>query len=289
MILLDLNQIMIANLFQQLKGHTDSELNESMLRHMVVNTIRSLKVKFSDEYGRLIICADGRNVWRKKEFPYYKANRKESREKDELDWPTIFKSLTTIKEELKEYFPYKVIDINEAEADDIIGTIAHLKGNELNMGEKILILSSDKDYIQLHIYGNVKQYDSINKKWVVHSDPKQYLQEHIYKGDRGDGIPNVLSPGDIFLQEGKRQKPVTKPRMAKWNNGDELTPELLANIERNRKLIDLSMVPEDLKHRIIDEFETENTKNCSKLLRFFIDKDLMLLTEHLSEFKERTQ
>ena len=213
MILVDLNQVMISNLMGQLHSSRTNEVDEDLLRHMVRNGIRSYRNKFSEEYGELVICCDDTNNWRKDSFPYYKAHRKTNRDESDLDWPNIFNCLNAIRDELKEFFPYKHIRVNRCEADDIIGTICHQEGVAMGDGkEKILILSGDKDFIQLQVYSNVSQYDPVRKKMVKHNDPAQYLLEHIAKGDRGDGIPNALSADDTFVSGG-RQKPMRANRL----------------------------------------------------------------------------
>lgn len=282
MILVDLNQVMIANLMANLGSHTNAVIDENMIRHMVLNSLRGNKVKFEKDFGEIIICADDKNYWRKAAFPYYKASRRKSRDESELDWNAIFTALNRIREELKIYFPYKVIQIDHAEADDIIGTICHIEGTELNTGEPILILSSDKDYIQLHKYANVQQFDPIRKRWVKHSDPEAYLLEHIIKGDAGDGIPNVLSP-DNCLVIGERQKPITKKRMEELS-GTISNEQALRNFKRNQSLIDLSQIPNNIREQIVERYEEENTKDKSQLFNYFMANKLRNLMEHLQEF-----
>jgi hypothetical protein len=282
LILIDLNQVMISTLMAQIGNHHNTSIDENMLRHMILNTIRSYKSKFSPDFGEIIICADDKNYWRRKVFPYYKASRKKSREESELDWNSIFTSINKIKEELNTVFPYKVIQIESAEADDIIGTICHLKGQIIGNNENILIISSDKDYIQLHQYTNVKQYDSIKKKWITHSSPLSYLKEHIMKGDVGDGIPNILSPDNCFVI-GERQKPLTKKRQEEFVY-ETSSEQVQRNFKRNENLIDLSKVPEYIKEKVIAKFEEENTKDRSKLLNFFMEKNLRNLMECITEF-----
>jgi 5'-3' exonuclease len=282
-VLVDLNQVMIANLMVQIGNHHNAEVDENMIRHMVLNSIRFNRMKFKDEFGELIICADDKNYWRRQMFPYYKAARRKNREESELDWTAIFNALNKVRQELKDVFPYKVIQIDGAEADDIIGTIIHQEGRELNTGEKFLILSGDKDYIQLHKYANVKQYNPVLKKWVVHSNPEQYLLEHIIKGDAGDGVPNILSPDNSFVMN-IRQKPVTKKRLEEWIDINKMSSEVKRNYLRNKSLIDLSQVPESLQQSILEAYSAENTKDRSQLLNFFIKNRLKLLTESLSEF-----
>lgn len=282
-ILVDLNQVMIANMMVQIGNHRNAEVDESMIRHMVLNALRANRVKFHQEFGELIICADDKNYWRRQMFPYYKAARKKQREDSELDWHAIFHALNKVREELKTVFPYKVIQIEGAEADDIIGTIIHKEGSIMDAGEKFLILSGDKDYIQLHKYGNVKQYSPVLKKWITHSDPEMYLAEHILKGDQGDGIPNVLSPDNSFVMN-IRQKPVTKKRLEEWMDINSMSSEVKRNYLRNKSLIDLAEIPSHIQDRILEEYARENTKDRSQLLNFFIKNRLKLLTESLGEF-----
>lgn len=283
MILVDLNQVMISNLMMQIGNHHNAQLDENMLRHMILNTLRFNRNKFGNEYGEYIICADDKDYWRKKSFPYYKARRKMDRQKSELDWNTIFCVLNKVREELKEFFPYKVIQIDHAEADDIIGTIVHEEGQELNTGEKILILSGDKDYIQLHKYANVNQYDPTRKKWIRHSDPEAYLREHIIRGDAGDGVPNILS-NDNCLVVGERQKPITKKRLAEWTDNASMDENVLRNFHRNRMLIDLELVPDNIKEEALRRYNADDGKDRSLLLNYFIKNKLRTLMEHINEF-----
>lgn len=283
MILVDFNQIMIANLMMQLGNHKNAELDENMLRHMILNSIRSNRQKFASEFGEIIICADDKNYWRRSAFPYYKASRKKNRESSELDWNAIFTSLNKIREEIKTFFPYKVIQIETAEADDIIGVIVHKEGTLMNTGEKILILSSDKDYIQLHKYANVTQYDPARKKYIKHSNPEQYLIEHIIKGDTGDGVPNILS-SDNCIVLGERQKPITQKRLDEWSAGKAMPDEVLRNYKRNEMLIDLANVPEAIKEQILEKYEEVNSKDRSQLFNYFMTNKLRNLMENITDF-----
>lgn len=283
MVLIDFNQVMISNLMVQIGNHQNAQIDENMLRHMILNSVRSYKMKFGNEYGEMVICADDRNYWRKQIFPYYKASRRKSRDESELDWTSIFQSLNKIREELRDCFPYKVIQIESAEADDIIGTIVHSKGTVLNSGEPILILSGDKDYIQLHKYANVKQYDPVRKRWIKHSNPDQYLFEHIAKGDSSDGVPNILSADNTFVM-GIRQKPVTKKRLELWEDINNMSNDVRRNWERNKTLIDLSQVPDALKESILKEYDSAKTQDRSRLFNYFIKNRLRHLMEHISEF-----
>jgi len=281
MILLDLNQVMIANFMSQIGNHTDTKIDEGLFRHMVLNSIRSIKTKFT-EYGELIIACDDKKLWRRELFPFYKANRKKTRDASELDWAAIFNTLSKIKLELKEYFPYRVIQVEGAEADDVIGTLT----KKFN-GEKILIVSGDKDFRQLQKYYNVFQYDPINKKYITEEKALEYLKELIIKGDRGDGIPNILS-SDNCIVDGIRQKAVSSKKLKEWLDQEPLlfltTDELTKNWNRNKVLIDLECIPENVTEKIITEYTKQENKTRDKIFDYLINNKMKVLIEHINEF-----
>jgi 5'-3' exonuclease len=283
MILVDLNQVMISNMMMQIGNHQNAQIDENMLRHMILNTLRFNRQKFHKEFGELLITCDDKNNWRRQVLPFYKAGRKKARDASELDWNAIFTALNNIREELKVYFPYKVIQIESCEADDIIGTIVHKEGTMLNTGKPMLVLSGDKDYIQLQKYANVKQYDPVRKRWIANSNPEQYQAEHILKGDAGDGVPNLLSANNSFVMS-IRQRPVTQKRIQEWADINKMDSEVKRNYMRNKALIDLSEVPASIKDIILKEYEAENTKDRSQLLNYFIKNKLRNLMESLQEF-----
>ena len=280
MIIVDLNQIMISNLMVQINGRNAVELSESLVRHMVLNSLRGHNKRFRDKYGEMIIACDSANVWRREVFPNYKAGRKKVREKSGHDWTTIFEILTKIKNEIKEHMPYKVIELDTAEADDIIAVLV-----KKYINQKILILSGDKDFIQLH-NNRVKQYNPVLSKFVGQGEtPSIYIKEHILKGDRSDGIPNVLSDDDVFI-EGRRQRPLTKKKIEAWLNEIvmTMTPEEQQNYDRNRELIDLSLIPPELEAKIYNEFDEVKVAHRSKILNYFITRRLKTLIEVIDEF-----
>ena len=280
MILVDLNQVLLAGLMAQIANHK-GKLEESLIRHMVLNIIRTHVKNFKTEYGEVILCCDNRKYWRKEYFPFYKANRKKTRDKSDLDWHLIFDILGKLKQELKDNFPYKVIDVEGAEADDIIGTLVprHVKH------EKILILSSDGDFLQLQQYGsNVKQYNPSQKKFVKSENPKLELKEKIIRGDKGDGIPNIFSPSDCFVRD-LRQKPITQKTLDKYldEQVDKYSETDQTNFARNQSLIDLTFIPTEIKARIINTYE-ETKPAKGKLLNYFIEHKLKNLMEVIEEF-----
>jgi hypothetical protein len=283
-ILLDYNQVMLASLFASIGNHHNADINESMIRHMFLNSLRANRQKFTKEYGEIIICADGKNSWRKTVFPYYKANRKKTRDESELDWGELFRIINAIREELEEFFPYKVIHFDAVEADDVIGAICHTYGSEMNIGEKFLILSGDKDFVQLQRYGNVFQYDPVRKKSIEHSKPDQYLFEHILKGDSGDGIPNILSD-DNSLAVGKRQRPMTTKKIDMFTaDFNTLSESEKQKFERNKVLIDLNFVPDKYKTVILERYTQEKEVGRKMLYQFFVSKGLKNLLEDIGDF-----
>lgn len=283
MIIVDLNQVMISNFMAQIGNHTNIKIEEDLLRHMVLNSLRSYNAKFRNDYGEMIIACDDRGSWRRQVFPFYKANRKKDREKSEIDWNMVFESLNKIREELKAFFPYRVIQVEQAEADDIIGALCHENGNT---AEKILIISGDKDFRQLHDYMNVRQYDPVRKKFIEENNPSRYLREHIMKGDRGDGVPNFLSRDDVFVLNG-RQKPLTAKKLDLWLT---LEPEtfcddsMLRGWKRNQQLVDLTFTPAEVKNRILEEYESQSGKDRSKLFNYFIEFRLKNLLTDIDQF-----
>jgi hypothetical protein len=281
MILVDFNQVMISNMMFQLGNHTNIPLEEGLFRHMVLNSIRTYKQQFGNKYGEIVIACDDRNYWRKQLFPYYKANRKKNRDQSEINWNLVFEIFNKIRVEIKEYFPYRVVIVDSVEADDIIATLT-----VENKDDNILILSSDKDFIQLQKNKNVKQFDPIRKKWIKHDDPERYLFEHILKGDVGDGIPNILSDDDTFVSAGKRQKPMTQKKIDLMydNRTDVLELEMHVRFMRNKQLVDLSMIPTYVKDQIISKYNDEANKDRSKIFNYFIKYKLKHLMENVGEF-----
>ena len=281
MILIDMNQISVASMMMHLHMSKSKEIDESMVRHMILNSLRMYRTRFSSEFGELVLCYDSKHYWRRDYFPQYKSGRRKSREKSDLDWNAIFLCLNKIRDELRDNMPYKFVEIYGAEADDIIGVLCS------EYSEEIMIISGDKDFIQLQKFPNVKQYSPITKKTVNGENPGAYLKEHIFKGDTSDGVPNVLSPDNTFT-DGLRQKPLTKKKIASWMEHDfeDVAPndEVKRNYQRNRKLIDLTYTPEELSSEIIDTYKEASYGDRSKLLNYFIHKRLRNLTESIGEF-----
>ena len=280
MIIIDMNQISLASLMMDLNMRKSNEVDEGMVRHMILNSIRLYRQQFTKEYGEVILTYDSKHYWRREYFPNYKAGRKKSREKDNKDWDKIFGVLNKIKAEFKDNLPYKYLEVYGAEADDIIATLC-----KNFQDEKIMIVSGDKDFIQLHKYPNVKQYSPILKKYVNGHNPDTYIKEHILKGDTSDGVPNVLSQDNTFI-DGIRQRPLGRKKIETWLDIhiDDLPEEVKRNYQRNDKLINLDNVPEELEKEIMVDFCEAPCGDRSKLLNYFIQSRLKNLTNEIGEF-----
>ena len=276
-LLVDFSQIFIGSYMMAAKY---ADVDMDVIRPAVLNTLRIYRNKFVSEYGELILCCDDRHTWRKDIFPNYKASRKKTRKVSGIDWNNLYDCLNQLKDELSYWFPYKLIQVEKAEADDIIAILVNL------IHERTLILSSDKDFVQLQTF-NIRQYSPMQKKFVDSESAERSLHEKIVRGDVGDGIPNIMSDDNVFVDEGRRQKPVTKKKVDAWYDLDPdmyCTAEMLRNYKRNKQLVDLGEVPESIRINITKQFETTQVGERSRLLTYFVNHRLKNLTESLSEF-----
>jgi len=280
MILLDFSQVMIGSFMAMGRGSVVVE--EDLLRHTILNTIRTYKNQFKDAHnnGGLIICCDSAHNWRKESFPEYKANRKTKRETDTTDWKSLFEFLHEMIEDFRLHFPYKVMKIDRAEADDIIGVLT----NECRITPTVIV-SSDKDFIQLQKFDGVRQWSPLKKDFIS-DNPEESLYEKIIRGDSGDGVPNILSSDDVLITEGKRQTPVTKKKLDLWRGKlpeEFCTGDMLRNYHRNKTMVDLDETPKSIRINIINQFNEQNPVR-GKLLNYFVNKRLNNLMEHIGDF-----
>ena len=297
MILVDYSQVALAAILtfqRELKG-TESEV-KNLIRHVTLSTIKSYKKKYGKEYGELVICCDGRKYWRKEYFEYYKASRKKNRESSDLDWKLIFDTLSEMREDLRINFPYRVIHVDRAEADDVIAVMTKYCQDNLLVQEglveetqKILILSSDKDFKQLQLYPTVKQWSPMQKKYITATkqEIRDFMVEHIVKGDSGDGVPNIFSKDDVFVS-GERQKVCSAKRLAEFiENGEAAcrNDEEKRNYARNQTLVDFFFIPEDVSEDIIKAY-LNNTPNNDKMkiMNYLMENRCRLLLDEIEDF-----
>ena len=305
-IIIDYSQVAIASLHQQLRQSKKDparivarrylalqneseeeedagEVNPPMLRHMILNSLRRLNKAFGRRFGRIVLATDNANYWRKSAFKYYKAHRKKDRDDSGIDWPKVFEILDTLRTEIKENFPYKVMNVPGAEADDIIGVIAKHFHNQ----EHILIVSGDHDFMQLQRYPNVHQYGPVQDKLLIASDPDRFLFDHILRGDKGDGIPNFLSADDSLVN-GIKQKSIYEVKVNAWYGQpietfclDEATK---SNYYRNKKLVDLSEIPTEVEDAILEEFSIPVVGSRDMIYPYLIKSRMRNLLESVREF-----
>ena len=278
MILVDISQLFVASTFMSMKKE-ETEVDIKKLRYMILNSLRMYRKKYANEFGELVICCDGSLSWRKEIFPNYKAGRKTGREGSPLDWTQIFGCFDQLKKELKENFPYRLIQVDTAEADDIIGTLVIERRGSTS---KVMIISSDKDFIQLQRYDNVFQYSPVAKKLLNGVDPDEYLREHILRGDKSDGIPNVLSD-DNCIVSGIRQVPLTQKLLESWKH-IPIPEEHKKRLERNTALVDLRYTPFHLQEKILDQYGKEPIGSRNILPAYLIEHNLETLVKNIGDF-----
>lgn len=288
MILIDNSQIVLSSIFSQYPDPSailGEEDPINLIRHITLNTYRSIKDKFGEDYGDIVICQDSNNYWRREIFPHYKANRKKMREDNQDYWDVIFNAMKVIREEVANNMPYKNMRVDRCEADDIIAVLA----KHYSPTEKVLIVSNDKDFQQLLYYPNVELYSQQKKKMVTCDDPTAFLFEQIVRGDSGDGIPNILSDGDTFIVDTKRQKPITAKRLAEFtttipldiaNNKNHFSVEMF---KRNQSLIDLNYIPAEYVDAILEEYK-KPIINSNKMFNYFVENKLTHLMKDLTSF-----
>lgn len=290
MILIDYSQVALSNIlaFQSdLKKGSPADI-KNLIRHSTLSTIKYYKKKYGKEYGEIVICCDGRRYWRRDVFPNYKAGRKKHRENSDLDWNLIFDTLNDIRLDIQEHFPWKVVHMDRAEADDIIAALTFLT-QEFGFNDKVMIISSDKDFKQLHVFDNVKQWSPIQKKAVTskHSEITRQIIEHVVRGDSGDGIPNIFSPDDTFIT-GTKQKSVTAKRLQEFFDNGFIackTDEERRNWTRNTVLVDFKHIPEEIQKEIQETFlNTKPKGDKMSVFKYLTEHRCKLLLDEVEEF-----
>ena len=289
MIIVDYSGIALASII------INKTFDEQLIRHMILNSLRMYRTRYKEEYGELVLAVDASNNWRRKAFPQYKASRKKTQKQSDFDWSRAFTILNEVREEIAENFPYTVIRVDGCEADDIIGTLVtrHPDQNNDFNPEKIMIVSSDRDFLQLQKYKYVRQFSPLLKKELIEENPRLYLQTHIIKGDKGDGVPNVLSDDNVFV-EGFRQTPMSKKKIdniiedLQSSFGPSLNAPWYRNYCRNKKLIDLTETPQDLRREIINNFMADKPDTRwarrGKVFPYLVDKRCNELIKSVQEF-----
>ena len=283
MILLDFSNIIVGSIMVAHKVPDEERFGEDFIRHLVLNSIRSYRNKYKNKYGEIVICTDFHSSWRKEVFPFYKAHRKVERDKQKaekgMDWSALFETINKIIIEIDTFFPYKVIRVEHAEGDDVIAVLSR------TFKEKSLIVSSDKDFSQLYKYKWIRQFSPMKQKMLNGIDPIVYLKEHIIRGDKGDGIPNILSADDCIVN-GVRQKSISKKKIVNWLDQDphDFNDEMKRGWIRNKILIDFDLIPKNIATAILEQYNEEKKYQQGQLVNYFIKNRLKYLMENMGDF-----
>ena len=196
-----------------------------------------------------------------------------------MDWTMIFDTLQTVKEEIRDNFPYRYMYVENCEADDIIAILV----KKFAPHEKVLIVSGDKDFQQLHKYPNVEQWSPNLNKMIRCDDPDLFLREHILTGDKSDGVPNILSSDDC-LDQGIRQTPLRKPVKEKYLRITiEKDDKYYRNYLRNQTLIDLEFIPSNIEENIMSEY-AKTAPVRGKVFDYLRTHRLNELLNHIEDF-----
>ena len=284
MVIVDFNGLAIGSIMGQLQR--GEELSENLVKHIILNNLRIYRNKYKEaDHGKMVIACDSYS-WRKDVFPQYKAARKANRESDKHDWQQIFDLIESTLQDLRENFPYAVIKIDSAEADDIIGALT-VEMSDFG-GEDVVIISADKDFIQLQQYGHVIQWSPMFNKMIKEDNPRKYLFEHLLKGDASDGVPNANSHDDVFTT-GSRQTPMTQKQIDKyWDNHDDLEmimkPNVYRNFMRNVQMIDLTNTPDGIREAAINIYENYVYPTRTNILTYLVEHRMKMLVECAEEF-----
>lgn len=274
----------------------DPDGMENLIRHVVLSTIQADRKRYHGTYGEVVICCDSKSYWRRDYFPYYKGSRKKARDKSGLPWKQIFATIEKIRDELIATFPYKVIEVEGAEGDDVIATlVAWSQWNELVHGplmdepQPMMIISSDHDFKQLHRYSNVSQWSPMTKALV--KAESNYMtsghNKHIAKaGD--DGIPSVLNDDAVLVTEGLRQKPMNAARLDEFmrlgiracKNQEEINRWI-----RNETLVDFAFIPERIVEAIVEAYiSSKPVRNKMGIMNYLIKNKCALLLDSIEDF-----
>lgn len=293
MILVDQPGVAIAAITGNMYGKGDKnpvKMDLPFIKHVIINSIRGYNVQFRGTYGQLVLCCDSPHSWRKDLFPYYKAHRAKIKKESKIDWDLVYKSMDATLKDFKEHFPFRVIEAPKTEADDIIGVLA------LSSDEPSVVVSKDHDFLQLLGNGNIGVYNPYTKKLIKHGEISEREAEetrltHIIGGDTGDGIPNIWSDDDTFVDPKKRQKSCFVKVLADLLSRSEedilstLPEEQRRNFLRNKALVDLRQIPEEYKSLILENFNTVTDRpSGNKLMTYFMKEKMKFLGSCLGDF-----
>lgn len=295
-VLVDFSQAVISACAAQAKDLRDGGDFKGLVKHVTLNMLLSWKRKFN---GHMILCMDSRHYWRKDEFPHYKGHRKHDKDDSFIDWDALFETLNELKVELKDNFSFPVIEVEGAEADDIIAVLtSYFQENELvNTGlidepREVVIVSTDGDFQQLQKFHGVKQWNNVQKKFITCKNPKQFLIEHIVEGDTGDNVPSITTGDDWSKARADgvatRAKPFKKARISEfYHKGIDACQdeEERRNWKRNELLVDFDSIPSAINNKVVSAYLSyEVAGNQKKIFDYLVKNKMKLLMGAVPEF-----
>lgn len=291
MLLIDYSGVAVsaimATLYKEIQQPPENLLD--LVRHVVLNNLRSVVQKGKGE--SVVVACDSKDYWRRDVFPQYKGSRSSNRTKSPIDWKVVYGCLDQIKQDIRDHFPYKVIEVPRAEADDVIAVLAvHAAKNTTQQGlferaESAIIVSGDNDFEQLLIHEHIKLWNPRTKQWVKKSPDtiREELALKILKGETSDGIMNVLSEDDCLVDPDKRQTTLRKKQIDLLL--ENVPPELMTKYNRNKTMIDFSMIPEGIQNQIIQSYEHYEGKGSkSKVFHYLTQHKCIQLLDNISDF-----
>ncbi len=276
-IYIDFSVLAYRNLFSM--KSTIDQFGYEILRHVFLKNILAYIRDFNP--NKVFIAVDVGQSWRKKVYSLYKGKRKEARDKQDVDWEKFYGICNSVVDELKKNFPFYTIGINHVEADDII---AYLVRNEDTDNEKVII-TSDRDYIQLLKYNNTKIFDPLKNKFMECLNPFHALELKICSGDKSDNIPPIYHRwGEKTAEKNILSGNLKKMLEQKDNNGEPC--EISRNYERNKKLIDMEKLPKSVEKGIdlyLEEYKISSTKS---IMKYFIENKLSELLGDITKIRD---
>jgi T4 RNase H, C terminal/5'-3' exonuclease, N-terminal resolvase-like domain len=307
MILTDFSQIISAAIYvgdASECAKNPSNDSKNMIKHSVINSVRANFMLHKKRYGQMVLACDS-GSWRYDVFPQYKHQRKLKRAADTsgIKWDFVNEVKEELISDLDKFFPFPVIKLNNVEGDDCLGVISKLitetsvVGAEANMfddvePEDILLISSDRDNFQLHMLGkHIRQWAPMDKKLVKPvGSVRNALIEKIVKGDPGDGILNIKSTDNTFV-DGIRQKPISAKYLQTFFDAKDpidacSTDEERIHYIRNEQLVSYGKIPKDIQDSIIECYNEQCSKKHSKmqLMNYFTQNRMGNLLGQISDF-----
>jgi len=299
----------------------DADIKLGMAFHITLNSIRKAWQQF--EGSHVIFCLEGRS-WRKDFYTPYKAQRAAARaahtEKEQDEEKIFWEAFDTFKEFITDKTNCTVLQNPRLEADDLIAGWIQSHPNDNH-----IIISTDTDFVQL-IAPNVTQYNGVMEHVITDKgifddkgkaiidkktqepkpapNPEWLLFEKCMRGDTSDNVfsayPGVRTKGtskkvgltEAFEDRNSKGYAWNNLMLQRWSDHNGQEHRVLEDYERNRRLIDLTYQPDDIKEIITNTISTATAeqKNVSqvgiRLIKFCNLWDLKKIADQAQSYAE---